>query len=491
MANGSFDICIIGGGINGTGIARDAAGHGLSVLLLEKNDIASATSSASSKIIHGGLRYLEQYEFSLVRKALKEREILLTIAPHIIEPLDFIIPHVPSMRPKWMIKAGLFLYDHLSTRRKLTASKNIKFCIPPYSHILKPEYKSGFLYADAWCDDSRISVLNAVDAKEKGAQIKTYTACTHIEPKGQHWLIHYGENETALAKTIVNAAGPWTKEFLDQNNITNSDTPNIRLIKGSHIIVPKLYEGAHAYTLQQPDERVVFTFPYLNKYTLIGTTDVEISLNDPVKIDKNEINYLLSAANNFFEKQLTHRDITSSYSGIRPLLDSGNSSASEITRDYHLHLDRQNNQHVLSVFGGKITTFRALAEDVINTLKPILKFNPKSWTDTAPLPGGDIQSDFLDRAIKEHREWPQAMTTRLAKAYGSRLRLFPKDAGKIYDNLTCTAEIEYSIQYELTKTLEDFLWRRTKLGLLLKPETINKLEIDFMKTQSKLRAQYD
>ena len=485
MTLGTYDICIIGGGINGAGIARDAAGQGLKVLLLEKGDIASATSSASSKIIHGGLRYLEHYDFNLVRKALKEREVLLDIAPHIISPLKFVLPHIPEMRNKWLIRAGLFLYDNLAKRKRIEGSKLLNIEKTPYKDDLKPAFKSTFTYGDAWCDDARLTLLNALDAKDKGATIKTRAKCEKIEQKGGHWLIHCNNNQTALAKVIINAAGPWTREFLDQNNLSKEDTPHIRLVKGSHIVIPKLYEGDHAYTLQQNDERIVFTFPYQNHFTLIGTTDVEIEKDAPVQIEKDEIDYLLNAINNAFQKQTTHKDIIWTYSGVRPLLDSGNSKASEITRDYHLRLDQTNNQHVLSIFGGKITTYRTLAEDALKTLQPVLNFKYKSWTDKSKLPGGNITKTHIEDALKTHKEWPQEMTKRLAQTYGSNVSKFNKDCGKIYDNITCEAEIKYSIENELTVTAEDFLWRRTKLGLLLKPETKEQLEKDFLQIKAK------
>lgn len=483
MPHQIYDICIIGGGINGTGIARDASGQGLSVLLLEKNDIASATSSASTKIIHGGLRYLEHYEFSLVRKALKEREILLQIAPHIIRPMDFVLPHAPQMRPKWLIRLGLFLYDNLATRKTLRASTKINTRTHAYGAPLMDKYKTAFVYSDGWVDDSRLTLLNALDAAEHGATILPHTACNNITAKGKFWQINYGNNQQANAKTIINAAGPWAHKLLKDNDLIQSDTPQLRHVKGSHIIIPSAFEGQQSYILQNDDDRIIFAIPYHESFTLIGTTDIETDQFETPKIDEKEIEYLCTSFNNYFEKNIKKSDVIHSFSGVRPLLDSGDSDASAVTRDYNLRLDRFNNQHILTVFGGKITTYRTLAEEAIEKIAPALDITPKSWTQNRPLPGGNIAypfENFEQTCLNERRNWPTAMTRRLARCYGSRLNTFPKDAGKIYDGLTCTAELQYSIENEFTRTIDDFLWRRTKLGLHLKPETIKRLSKDFL-----------
>ncbi|MCB9990847.1 MAG: glycerol-3-phosphate dehydrogenase [Rhodospirillales bacterium] len=477
----TYDLCVIGGGINGAGIARDAAGRGLSVLLLEQGDLAGATSSASTKLIHGGLRYLEYGEFGLVRHALAEREVLLNLAPHIISPMRFILPHDKGLRPAWMIRLGLFLYDHLARRDRLPGSHMMDLKDSP----LKDRYKKGFRYADCWVDDARLVVLNAVDAAARGADIRTRTACIGLRahPDGQNWDITMQDGKTATARMIVNAAGPWVRQVLDEAKLAGSETPGVRLVKGSHIIVPRQFDGDDSYILQQPDKRIVFAIPYEQDFTLIGTTDVEYK-DDPAKteIDENEINYLCTAFNHSFEKQITPEDIIRTYSGVRPLLDDGDDSASAVTRDYRLVLDHSHGPALLSVFGGKITTYRHLAEEAVD----LLCGNHQHWTAAAPLPGGDIENadfeNFVAAQTRKYQAFPQSLIRRYAGSYGTKMDEIIGTAktvdalGTDYGGGLHEAEIRYLIRHEWAQSADDILWRRTKLGLHTGPETRERLE---------------
>lgn len=524
-----YDLCIIGGGINGAGIARDAAGRGLSVILIEAGDLGGATSSASTKLIHGGLRYLEYYEFKLVREALKEREVLRALAPHIIWPLEFILPHDKNVRPAWMIRAGLFLYDHLGGRKSLPGSKSMNFgACPPGTFPLQERYKRGFRYTDCWVEDSRLVILNAVDARNHGATILPRTKCTGIKPDGDQWHItlenrNIKNEQTVRARMVVNAAGPWVKNVLDDNGLTQPDTPHVRLVKGSHIIVPRMFEGERAYILQQPDGRIVFAIPYEHDYTLIGTTEVDFN-GDPHKaaIEDKEIEYLRAAVNRSFKKQTGHDDIVHTYSGVRPLFDDGHSDAKSVTRDYRLDLDNHNGLPLLSVFGGKITTYRKLAEDAVNHLLDFDDDPRYPWTADRALPGGNFR-DF-DKFLKEQKEkypdLPDALLHRYARAYGTLMEKFltttphplpapgkalsrqpsaslspggrgikgegaspqlEKTLGKHYGDNVYEAEIKYLIAHEWAQTLDDILWRRSKLGLHISEETKQNLE-NFLKT---------
>ena len=499
MKKQHFDLCIIGGGINGAGIARDAALRGLSVALIEARDLASSTSSASSKLIHGGLRYLEYYEFKLVRAALREREKLLGIAPHIIWPLQFILPHDKTQRPAWMIRIGLFLYDNLAKRKKLPGSYGIKFKHHVSGKPLQKKYKRGFSYADCWVNDARLVALNALDAKEHDASIMTRTACTRIEHNKVNWRIHTRNLQTHqdssfTADKVVNAAGPWVRGLMDTSDLSTENTPNIRLVKGSHIVVPQIFNGDHAYILQQPDHRIVFAIPYEGSYTLIGTTDVEIH-EDPanVQISEEEIEYLCNAANLSFEKQISKSDIVWSYSGVRPLLDDGDENASAVTRDYKLIHDTHDELDLLSVFGGKITTYRTLAKSALDKLYKNNKSIDPCTTDIKPLPGGDIDNaDFDSYASVQSQtyKWlPDALLYRYLRAYGSRIDILLGDAGStkelgihfgddLYEN-----EVNYLIEYEFAMSAEDILWRRSKLGLHISSDTKSKLE-QFMAKQN-------
>ncbi len=476
-AHCEYDLCVIGGGINGAGIARDAAGRGLSVLLVEKGDLAAATSSASTKLIHGGLRYLEHYEFRLVRESLKERETLLAMAPHIIWPLSFILPHDKTLRPAWLIRAGLFLYDHIGGRKTLPASRGVSLAGGP----LQARYKKGFRYADCWVEDARLVVLNAMDAAKRGAVIRTRTACTGLKPANGGWQVELNGKEIATARIAVNAAGPWVRALLDQTGLARSKTPQVRLVKGSHIIVPHLYNGAHAYILQQPDKRIVFTIPYEQDFTLIGTTDTEIS-GDPgaAALDAQETDYLCAAVNRSFAAQITPDDIVTSYSGVRALLDDGDENASRVTRDYRLELDEhEGGAKLLSVFGGKLTTYRRLAEEAVD----MLSHKPR-WTAGATLPGGDFDDfeTFVTARQARYPALPAELVRRYARAYGTLMDHFAQDPGRHFGDDLYEAEIAYLIEHEWARTAEDILWRRSKRGLHVAPETVHNLEA-YMKEQ--------
>lgn len=508
-----YDLCVIGGGINGSGIARDAAGRGLKVLLVEAQDLASATSSASTKLVHGGLRYLEHYEFRLVQESLKEREILLSAAPHIIWPMDFILPHDENLRPYWMIKAGLMLYDFLGGRKKLKKSEAIEFSTSDLADPLEDKYSRGFAYVDCWVEDSRLVVLNAMDAFERGATILPQTACMDLTPAQDKktWQVNLqnmlnGDQFMVSAKIVVNAAGPWVRDLLEGSNIVGGAhefTPNVRLIKGSHIIVNKLYEGPQTFILQQPDGRIIFTIPYEKNFTLIGTTDVPYQ-DDPsmVAINQDEIDYLCEAVNRSLKHKISAEDIVWAYSGVRSLVDDGHKNASKITRDYKLYVDERHGPPIISVFGGKITTYRKLAEHVMERVSTFYPdTNLKSWTSKAILPGGDIpEGDFTAFVEGKSKAYPfvsPILITRLARAYGTRMKAILgsaeslEDLGTHYGDDVYEAEIIYLIKYEFAHSLEDVLWRRSKLGLHIQAETFEKLQNSFNALALKANIQED
>jgi glycerol-3-phosphate dehydrogenase len=471
-----YDIAVIGGGINGVGIAADAAGRGLSVFLCEKDDLASHTSSASSKLIHGGLRYLEHYEFRLVREALAEREVLLAKAPHIVKQMRFVLPHRPHLRPAWMIRAGLFLYDNLGKREKLEGSKSLKF--GPDSP-LKSEITKGFEYSDCWVDDARLVVLNAMAAREKGAHVHTQTRCVNARRIKGLWHLHLERADGSLfsirAKALVNAAGPWVAKFI-RDDLMMESPYGIRLIQGSHLIVPRLYEGEHAHILQNEDQRIVFTIPYLNHFTLIGTTDREYT-GDPaaVAITEGETDYLLKVVNAHFKKQISRDDILHSYSGVRPLCNDESDNPSAVTRDYTLALSGNGEEApLLSVFGGKLTTYRKLAESALAQLAPYFKHIKPSWTASATLPGGEDMTTppALSALIRDQFDWlPTEISRRWATTYGSRTwRMLEgvqslSDLGEHIGGGLYTREVDYLCREEWATTAHDILWRRTKLGL--------------------------
>ncbi|SOC58007.1 homodimeric glycerol 3-phosphate dehydrogenase (quinone) [Chromohalobacter canadensis] len=480
MRNETYDLIVIGGGINGAGIARDAAGRGLSVLVVEANDLASHTSSASTKLIHGGLRYLEQYEFKLVAKALSEREILLKAAPHIIWPMRFILPHQKHLRPAWMIRTGLFMYDHLGRRQTLAGSHGIKFTDHPAGAPLKSEFTKGFVYSDAWVQDARLVVLNCMDAASRGACIMTRTRAEAAVRGTEGWTVTLrtaeGETTQVAARGLVNAAGPWAVRFLD--DIASLDhTYSLRLIKGSHIVVNKLFDHDYAYIFQQPDGRIVFAIPYERDFTLIGTTDVEHEgAPGNIAIEEDEIGYLCESANRYFEQPIGPDDIVWSYSGVRPLLDDREDSASEITRDYRIQLETSGGAVLLNVFGGKLTTYRRLAEDAVDQLAPELGNQEKAWTGKGhPLPGGEeAKPQHLFESLQvSHPFIPLGMANRMVFNYGTRVTNIVGDA-KSLDDLgehfgadLYAAEVDYLCDHEWARTAEDVLWRRSKLGLRL------------------------
>lgn len=479
------DVLVVGGGINGAGIARDLAGRGLQVVLCEKDDLASHTSSASTKLIHGGLRYLEYYEFSLVRKALAERERLLKSAPHIMRPLRFVMPHDPSMRPVWMIRIGLFLYDHLARREWLPGSRTVDLHQHPAGAPLQRRFTRGFVYSDGWVDDARLVVLNALDAAEHGACIFTRCRCVDARRSGDGWratLQHDdGRVETVQARALVNAAGPWAAQFLHEHAHLR-DTKGLRLVKGSHIVVRKLFDHDHAYIFQNPDKRIIFAIPYESDFTLIGTTDVEDTgpLGSP-SISEDEVQYLCEQASRYFERPVQPADVVWSYSGVRPLLDDEESDASAVTRDYQLELNTDA-APLLSVWGGKITTFRKLAEEAGDLVTGALHEPRPSWTEHALLPGGDLQAwigapqrpdadllRFQQALTSAHPTLPPALLYRWARDYGARVSLLLRQPGVsawVAPGVV-EAELRYLQAHEWTRNADDALWRRTKLGLHL------------------------
>lgn len=488
----TFDIAIIGGGINGTGIAADAAGRNLKVFLCEQNDLASGTSSASSKLIHGGLRYLEHYEFRLVKEALAEREVLLNKAAHLVSPLKFVMPHRPHLRPSWMIRCGLFMYDHLSKRNTLPKAKKVKFDI---ESPFKPEIKKGFQYYDCWVDDARLVVTNAIDAHQRGARIETQTQCTelHFDQQDKLWVVRLlnkltRESYTIKAKNIVNASGPWLNKFLSDAIPSIKPQRRIRLIKGSHIIVPRAKDLDQAYILQNEDKRIVFVLPYLDKFSIIGTTDKEYQ-GEPenVEIDDWEVNYLLKVFNQHFKTAINEQDIVSTYSGVRPLCDDESSDPSAITRDYTLALHEQTNQNALiSIYGGKITTYRKLSEAVLSKLAPFIPLASRSWTSQEASPGSDFYGQTVDQIkqiIREKHAWlTHTEVERFSKSYGLLCLKFldgktsHKELGQYFGAELFAAEIDYLMDHEWATCTSDILLRRTKLGLFLSEEEKSQVE---------------
>ncbi len=491
------DLLIVGGGINGAGIARDAAGRGLSVVLCDKDDLAAHTSSASTKLIHGGLRYLEHYEFGLVRKALIEREVLLRSAPHIMWPMRFVMPHDKGQRPAWMIRAGMLVYDYLAKREILPGSGSIDLRTHAAGKPLKPEFSKGFIYSDGWVDDARLVVLNAMDAAEKGASVFTHTICTSAVRDGDHWAATLrasdGNEMQVHARGLVNAAGPWAAQFLQQAAHRLS-AKSLRLIKGSHIVVKKLFDHPYAYIFQNPDGRIVFAIDYEQDFTLVGTTDIEYTGDtDKVAIDQDEIDYLCTLTERYFRKPLKPSDVVWSYSGVRPLLEDESSNASEITRDYSLAMDGDT-APLLSVFGGKITTFRKLAEEAVDMIAPRLGNQRGAWTADACLPGGDLfgstpqnrsvlEFDAYVHGLQKQYAWlAPKVVSRYARAYGTRIHKLLEgkrslaDMGEPLAEGLYTAELEYLMNFEWASSSADILWRRSKLGLHVPPETAQKID---------------
>lgn len=474
----TYDLLIAGGGINGAAIARDAAGRGWKTLLVERDDLGSHTSSSSSKLIHGGIRYLEFYEFGLVRKALQEREVMLKSAPHIIWPMRFVFPHNYQVRPFWMIRAGLFLYDRIGGQRSLKGTRSLAKSNPQYKTPFTDPHTKGLVYSDCWVDDARLVMLNAVDAADKGAEIETRTALVSAERSGPVWTAKLSDGREVEARAIVNAAGPWVSDLLDQR-LGIAGKAGVRLVRGSHIVVRRLYAGDHAYILQLPDRRIVFTLPYLDKFTLIGTTDVAIDGPDDATASDDEIHYLCHSVNTYFAIQISPDDIVSSYAGVRALYDDGAEDSMEVTRNYVLEIDgggESSDPPVLSVFGGKITTARALAEDAADRLAELTPFNGTAWTRDAKLPGGELGTSFdsfLEQTGARYGFLDPNYAKRMARAYGSLLPDILGDADSMDDlgkhlgaGLT-EREVRYLVEREWARTPEDVLWRRSKLGLMM------------------------
>lgn len=482
MSDKLLDLFIIGGGINGAGIARDAAGRGLSVMMCEKDDLAQGTSSRSGKLVHGGLRYLEYYEFRLVREALIEREVLLKSAPHIIWPMRFVLPHSPQDRPAWLVRLGLFLYDNLGGREKLPGTRTLNLHRDPEGAPLLDSYAKGFEYSDCWVDDARLVALNALDASERGAAILTRTRCVAARRLNDVWEIvvedmRSGQQYTHRAKALVNAAGPWVLDIISRVTQTHSSR-SVRLVKGSHIIVPKFWEGQQAYLIQNSDKRVIFINPYEGDKALIGTTDIPWQGDaDSVRADDNEQQYLIDAVNRYFKIKLCADDIITRFSGVRPLFDDGKGNPSAVTRDYVFDVDVEQGLPLLHVFGGKITTFRKLAEHAMQKLAPWFPQMGADWTREATLPGGEIaHADFESflQSVKTQYPWlPQPLRKHYARLYGARLSRLIGNAqslaelGEHFGGLLYEAEARYLVANEWAQSAEDILWRRTKHRLHL------------------------
>jgi glycerol-3-phosphate dehydrogenase len=480
------DVLVVGGGINGAGIARDLAGRGASVLLVEQDDLASHTSSSSTKLIHGGLRYLEYCEFALVRTALAERERLLKSAPHIMWPLRFVMPHDPSskfMRPVWMIRAGLFLYDHLAHRELLPASRTVNLRQHPAGAPLHKRFKKGFVYSDGWVDDARLVVLNAIDAAEHGATVLTRCACIDAKRSATQWqaTLRSGDGAThrVQARALVNAAGPWAAQFLAEHAHAPR-AKSLRLVKGSHIVVRKRFDHDHAYIFQNPDKRIIFVIPYEGEFTLIGTTDVEHhGAIGGARIDESEVAYLCEQASRYLERAVTPADVVWSYSGVRPLLDDESGDPSAVTRDYSLELDTSQ-APLLNIWGGKITTFRKLAEEAADLLAVPLRLPRGAWTKSALLPGGDLSAwigapkrpdedfeRFVHAVLVRHPQLNPALARRLARAYGGRVDKVVGERGSEVAPGLFESELHYLHDHEWARSADDVLWRRSKLGLHL------------------------
>lgn len=464
----------------------------MSVLLCEKDDLAQHTSSASTKLIHGGLRYLEYYDFKLVRHALQEREVLLRAAPHIIWPLRFVLPHHKELRPRWLIRLGLFLYDYIGGRKLLPASHSVNLKSHVAGNALKPEFSSGFEYSDCWVQDSRLVVLNAMDAADKGAEVLTHTECVDLTRHADLWSVRMRDQRTGTetvrqARTVVNAAGPWVEKILNLDE-THDAEHGVRLVKGSHVVVNKLFDHDYVYIFQNADNRILFAVPYEKDYTLLGTTDVEI-LDDPgsVQIEQDEIDYICHAASEYFEKPIAPEQAVWTYSGVRPLYDDSASSASKVTRDYKLHMDDDDGAPILSVYGGKITTYRKLAEEVVEMLQPALGNVANEWTSEAPLPGGDILNADFDRFLERSREiWPwleEPLLLDYARNYGTRMSVLLGAAdnmealGQHFGGGLYQREIEYLVEHEWASSADDILWRRSKKGLHMHESTHDRVSL--------------
>ncbi|HUL90650.1 MAG TPA: glycerol-3-phosphate dehydrogenase [Pseudolabrys sp.] len=483
-----FDLAIIGGGINGTGLARDAAGRGIRVLLVEMNDLGSGTSSASSKLIHGGLRYLEHGAFRLVREALSEREVLLRMAPHVVRPMRFMLPPLPGLRSPLMLRFGLVLYDLLGARKLLPASRTVDLTHHVVGQPLKRTFRYGFEYSDCWVDDSRLVALNALDAAERGADVRTRTRCTRAERRDEWELVlnARGRREVKTARVLVNAAGPWIGVVAD-TVIRQPLTSPVRLIKGSHIVIRRRFDHDYGYLLEAPDRRVVFALPFAQDFTLIGTTDENFvgDLNS-VAPDAAEIAYLCEAVNHYFREKVTPDELVWSFAGVRALFDDGAARPEDVTRDYELVLDEREDQApLLTVYGGKITTHRKLAEAILRRIGHFFEADPP-WTAGSHLPGGEFPPDGFDAQVEEATDrWPflsAPHARRLVRSYGRRVERFLKDAQRMDDLGPCfaadltAAEVRYLVENEWARSADDVLWRRSKIGLRATAEDHAKLD---------------
>jgi glycerol-3-phosphate dehydrogenase len=490
LSSSPVDVFVIGGGINGTGVARDASGRGYSVMLCEMDDLASGTSSAATKLIHGGLRYLEHYKFRLVHEALAEREVLWASAPHIIRPLRFVLPHHKGLRPAWFLRLGLFFYDHLGGRKLLPATRTLDLSTDAAGAPLKPGHRIAFEYSDCWVDDARLVVLNAREAADRGAVIRTRSRVVSARPASDSWTIEIEDTRTGAitnvsARLLVNAAGPWVDQVIG-NVLGRSDARNVRLVKGSHIVTRKLFDHDRCYFFQNADGRIFFAIPYETDFTLIGTTDIDFS-GEPggIRISEEEIDYLLAAAGEYFRRPATRADIVWTYAGVRPLFDDGASAATEATRDYVLKLDTASGAPLINVFGGKLTTYRRLSQRVVDMIGEVIGRKGGHWTHKAKLPGGDFPTIGYEHLVAgllaDYPALDPALLRRLGRAYGTQART-------VLDEVTTTAdlgqhfgadlyerEVDYVIEREWATTAEDVLWRRSKLGLRVGKDEIARL----------------
>jgi glycerol-3-phosphate dehydrogenase len=486
-----YDIFVVGGGINGLGVARDAAGRGYSICLCEMNDFASGTSSNSTKLIHGGLRYLEYYKFRLVQESLKEREVLLKMAPHIIWPMRFILPHSKGMRPAWLLRLGLALYDHLGFRKILSGTSSVNLHTGELESTLKNEYKFGYEYSDCWVDDSRLVILNAVDAAKNGAKLQNYTKVTKVTKSDGLWLVTTtdsidGSQNTIKAKCFINASGPWVDDVL-QDSFSDKSSKNVRLVRGSHIVVNKLYDHDKSFICQNDDGRIFFMIPYEDKFTLIGTTDIDHGQSaSEVEISEEEKQYICDSANTYLNAEIKLTDIVWCFSGVRPLYEDGASKAQEATRDYVIKAEEHDSLLMINIFGGKITTYRRLSEAILKHIETFLGQRGNPWTDKSSLPGGNFAIDGkfdLNNKIQEKYSFlNEEIVKRLVRSYGTVSFDILGNAknieslGENFGSGLYEKEVIYLIQNEWARSSEDILFRRSKLGLSLTKNEKNKLD---------------